>query len=123
MSTSKGISLTRFVASGTRLSRKTTPAMSFLPSISAYTRSAEKPGLGISEQFNMGVQEAALTCKVRKLDQAKGIVYIPANLAPAECQLSLLRFFLSVHALLSREEKISACQEWQNACQLLTTKP
>ena len=64
--------------------------MSFFPSISAYTRSAEKPGAGLRKWVNM--QEAALTCKADVLGQVKGIVYVFAGLASAECTLSDLRF-------------------------------
>ena len=66
--------------------------MSFFPSKSAYTRSAEKPGAGPSERDEQGVQEAALTCKAEELDQLEGIAYMTGDLAPAECQLSYLRF-------------------------------
>ena len=68
------------------------------------------------------MQEAALTCKAEHLNLGKGIAYVHADLATAECQLSRLRFRLNVHALLPHEEKISACQESQNNCKLLTTK-
>ena len=58
------VTLTRFEANGTRFRRKTAPARSFLPSSSAYTRSAEKPGIRLSEYsgVDVGVQWAVLTC-------------------------------------------------------------
>ena len=62
--------------------------MGFFPSSSAYTRSAEKPGLRLSKWGKRCVQEATLTCKAEELDQVKGIEHVLANLATAECQLS-----------------------------------
>ena len=46
--------LTRFAANGMRLRRKTIAARSFLPSSSAYTRSAEKPSIELSEWGRRG---------------------------------------------------------------------
>ena len=77
--------LTRFVAIGTRFRSKTTAAISFFPSTSAYTRSAEKPGPDPNECGEQGVQEAVLTCKAEKLHQCKDIAYIHSSLTTAEC--------------------------------------
>ena len=74
------------------MSRKTIAATSFLPSSSAYTRSEAKPVNKSSEHVDVDMQEAVLTCKAEELDQFKGSDYVHGDLAPAECQLSYLRF-------------------------------
>lgn len=62
--------------------------MSFFPSRSAYTRSAEKPGVGLGKRVSMVVQGAALTRKADVLDQVKSIDYVFIDLATANFQLS-----------------------------------
>ena len=73
------------------MSRKTIAATSFLPSSSAYTRSAAKPGNKSSEHVDVDMQEAVLTCKAEELDQFKGVIYVDANPTATERQVSEAR--------------------------------
>ena len=109
--------LTRFTANGTRFRSKTIPARSFLPSSSAYTRSAEKPEPRLSEWCRRG-------CAGKWYSHAKHRNWVRVRAEPTYMLTSQLQnvscqksgFDGKEHALLPGEKKISACQEWQNAC-------
>ena len=109
--------LTKFVANGTRFRRKTAPEMSFFPFRSAYTRSTEKPGVGLSEQGPLTRADSKVvpTCKAKELDERKGIGHILVDLAAAEHVMSngLLTERIQRHAPLSCNGKISACRKYR----------